>query len=111
MDYRSRRRRPAAPVGHDIGVEPGPPIPAEEASERDWFLTSRWRACASVAGRPAYVVVDHPPWPLHRATVDRLDQDLLASAGLPAPVAEPLVHYSPGVGVRLGIRFPEPVRR
>lgn len=111
IGYRSRRRPPRAPVGHHIEVTPGPPIPAGELSNRDWYLTSRWRALASVGGRRAYVVVDHPPWPLHRATVDRLDQDLLGAAGLPPPAAEPLVHYSPGVSVRLGIRFPAAVRR
>ena len=111
LDYRSRRRRPQPPVGHRIEVTPGPPIPDDELSEFDWFLTARWRALASVAGRRAYVVVEHPPWPLHRATVERIDQDLLAAAGLPAPAGETLVHYSPGVPVKLGIRFPDSLRR
>ena len=100
--YRSTRRPPHRPVGHYIEVEPGDRIPAEELSELDHVLTGRWRATATVTGRTTYVAVEHPPWPLHRATVHRLDEDLLAEAGLPLPAGEPLVHYSPGVDVRLG---------
>jgi hypothetical protein len=31
-----------------------------------------------------------------------VDDHLLTAAGLPAPVGEPLVHYSPGVDVAIG---------
>ncbi len=106
ITYRSTRRSPRSPVGHHIVVEAGEPFAPGEASEQDHFLVSRWRACASVAGRRAYVSVQHQPWPLHRATVHRLDEDLLADAGLPPPGEEPLVHYSPGVDARLGGRAP-----
>ena len=104
VTYRSTRRPPHRRAGHDIVVEPGDRFPAAELSEHDHWLTGRWRASASIAGRPAYVAVQHPPWPLHRATVHQLDEDLLADAGLPPPESDPVVHYSPGVDVRLGPR-------
>jgi uncharacterized protein YqjF (DUF2071 family) len=46
-------------------------------------------------------VVEHRPWPLHRAEVVELDQNLLTAAGLPAPRGDPLVHWSPGVRTRI----------
>ena len=46
---------------------------------------------------------EHGEWPLHRARVLRLEQDLLARAGLPAPAGDPLAHASPGVPVRIGM--------
>lgn len=106
ITYRSARRPPHSPAGHHIVVEPGEPLAPGEVSERDHFLVSRWRACASVAGRPAYISVQHQPWPLHRVTVHHLDENLLADAGLPTPGGEPVAHYSPGVDARLGGRCP-----
>ncbi|MFG1883341.1 hypothetical protein [Micromonospora sp. NPDC049102] len=40
---------------------------------------------------------------MHRAELLRLDDELVAAAGLPPPVGPPVsVLYSPGVGVRFG---------
>jgi uncharacterized protein (DUF427 family) len=41
-----------------------------------------------------------------------VDDGLISAAGLPAPHGEPLVHYSPGVDVRIGRpeRYREPAR-
>jgi uncharacterized protein YqjF (DUF2071 family) len=39
---------------------------------------------------------------LHRAKVTAWHDELLEAAGLPPPAGEPLVHYSPGVEVRIG---------
>ena len=101
--YRSQRRdRPS--VGHDISIEPGGPCRAP--SELDHWLTGRWRAYSTIAGRLATVPVQHQPWDLWEATVVKLEQSLLAAAGLPGPVDEPLVQYSPGVDVALGVPRP-----
>jgi uncharacterized protein YqjF (DUF2071 family) len=102
VTYRSRRRCPPT-AGHDIVVQPGAPLAAEELVERDHFLTGRWRAFTKIAGRVVTVPVEHQPWPLWSVRVDQLNQDLLTAAGLPAPHGEPLAHYSPGVNVRLGL--------
>lgn len=97
--YRSRRRAREA-VGHDIEVRPGRPW--ESVSELDHWLTGRWRAYSTPGGRLATTAVEHEPWPLQEATVLRLEQSLLAAAGLPEPPDPPLVHHSPGVDVALG---------
>ncbi|MEK8105030.1 DUF2071 domain-containing protein [Micromonospora sp. M12] len=54
-------------------------------------------------GRTLHMPNWHPSWPLHRAEVLHLDEELVAAAGLPAPVGPPVsVLYSPGVEVRFG---------
>ncbi|MDP8954527.1 MAG: DUF2071 domain-containing protein [Actinomycetota bacterium] len=109
ITYTARRRRPCRPAGHRIVIRPGPPLPAAEVSQRDHFLTGRWRAYTVLAGALATVPVEHQPWRLQRAEVVALEEDLFAAAGLPAPSGPPLVAYSPGVDARLGpVR---PVRR
>jgi uncharacterized protein YqjF (DUF2071 family) len=40
---------------------------------------------------------------LHRAEVLHLDDELVTAAGLPAPVGAPVVHWAPGVDVRIGV--------
>jgi uncharacterized protein YqjF (DUF2071 family) len=112
--YRSRRRagrrggRGDGPrPGHDIRVRPGPPRPSP--SGHDHWLTGRWRGYSTVAGRPVSASVHHEPWPLCEATVLDFEESLTADVGLDPPGAEPVVHYSSGVRVRLGP--PRPVRR
>jgi uncharacterized protein YqjF (DUF2071 family) len=103
LRYRSRRRdRPE--IGHDIGVRAGRACAAP--SERDHWLTGRWRAYSTVAGRLVKVPVQHQPWSLHDAELVDLEQSLLSAAGLPEPDGAPLVHYSPGVDVRVGVPQP-----
>ena len=55
-----------------------------------------------LAGRQFFARAEHQPWPLHRAEALTADDTLMTAAGLPAPRDEPLVHYSPGVNVRIG---------
>ncbi|MBW3573566.1 MAG: DUF2071 domain-containing protein [Actinobacteria bacterium] len=102
ITYTARRRRPCRPAGHRIVVRPGPPLSVAEASERDHFLTGRWRAYTTLAGVLATVPVEHQPWRLQHAEVVTLEEDLFVAAGLPAPSGLPLVGYSPGVDARLG---------
>lgn len=45
--------------------------------------------------------VEHDPWTVGDADLDLVRNDLLGSEGLPDPLGEPLVGYSPGVDVRL----------
>lgn len=101
VTYRSRRRWPPT-ARHNIVVEPGSPLPADEVHARDHFLTGRWRAFSSIAGRLVNVPVEHQAWPLWSVQVHQLHEDLLVAAGLPAPEGQPVAHYSPGVDVRFG---------
>lgn len=103
VTYRSKRREKSE-IGHDIRVRPKAACPAP--SELDHWLTGRWRAYSTIAGRLTRVPVQHQPWPLWEAELLHLEQTLLGAAGLPEPTGEPLVQYSPGVEVRVGVPIP-----
>jgi len=99
--YAGRRRWPGAGARYEVVVEPGGALRNDELSAVDHFLTDRFVLYSTYGRVPGRAYVEHPPWPLARATVLRLEENLLASAGLPGPVGEPLVHHSPGVPVRI----------
>jgi hypothetical protein len=99
-------RRVGSSVASAIEIDVGDPIPPSALTSHDHFLTGRWRAFSRRAGRTLSTPVEHPPWPLHHATVASLDSNLIEAAGLPAPTDEPVVHYSPGVDVRMGLSRP-----
>lgn len=69
----------------------------EKGSRLAW-LTDRG-TYALDDGRVGRVV--HDPWEVGRSDVDVVRNDLLGAEGLPEPVGDPLVRYSPGVDVRL----------
>lgn len=104
--YTTRRRWPLAGATSRVTVDIGEPFAADELTDRDHFLTARW-VLFSVGGARGhfrrFAHAQHDAWPLQRAAVRDLDDQLVADAGLPAPKGEPLVHYSPGVDVRIGI--------
>lgn len=85
-----------------VTVRVGEPFRTDELDARDHFLTARWILFSASGSRYRYARAEHSPWPLHRAELLSLDDDLVAAAGLPRPVGQPLVHYSPGVDVRIG---------
>ncbi|MFJ8041777.1 YqjF family protein [Kitasatospora sp. NPDC096147] len=110
--YTSRRRWPG-PVGARcrLRAEIGGRITEPTALEH--FLTARWGLHNTVGGRLRYLPNIHPRWPLHRARLLDLDEDLLSAAGLPGVGGEPdSVLYSPGVPVRFGrpARYGAPTR-
>jgi uncharacterized protein YqjF (DUF2071 family) len=107
VHYISRRTWPHSSQRFtDIVVIPGgsgPGISAcEPDSELDHFLTARYRLYTRMRGRLAYAQIEHEPWPLARATVVKLDQNLIQAAGLPTPEGAPLVHYSAELDVKIG---------
>jgi len=101
--YQSRRRWP-----HDsramtgIKVQLGEPFAPSALSARDHFLTARYRLYTSALGRLRCARIEHPPWPLAKARVIKLQQTLFENAGLPPPTGEPLVHYSDELAVKIG---------
>jgi uncharacterized protein YqjF (DUF2071 family) len=106
LEYRSSRRWPGpAGTSSRVDLALGRPYEQDELTARDHWLTARWMLF-SVAGRSGtrqrHARAAHQPWPLHRATVTDLDDELVAAAGLRRPTTDPLVHYSPGVQVRIG---------
>ncbi len=103
ITYSSRRRWPGpAGVRCDVAVEVGEPFGAHELGDLDHWLTARWRLYSHTAQGQRFARADHPPWALWRAKVLYLEDELFATAGVPAPQGPPLVHHSPGVEVRIG---------
>jgi uncharacterized protein YqjF (DUF2071 family) len=100
--YASRRRWPGAGPGLRATVLVGPRYRLDDLTELDRFLTHRWALFTRRNRGLAVAPASHDPWPLHRARVFHLREDMLAAAGLPSPEGPPLVHFSPGVAVRLG---------
>ena len=85
-----------------VRIRIGEPLRADELADRDHFLTARWLLFSVAGARYRFARAYHPPWPLHRAEAQVVDDRLIAAAGLPQPQGPPLVHYSPGVDVRIG---------
>jgi uncharacterized protein YqjF (DUF2071 family) len=80
-----------------IGERVGEPTPVEH------FVTARWGLHTRAWGRTLHLPNEHPRWPLYRAELLDLDDTLIVSAGLPAPIGPPdSVLYSPGVPVVFG---------
>jgi len=91
-----RRARSSATVEIGDRYEPA------ELSELDHFLTARWSLFSAPFNGLRHARVDHSPWPLHRARIVRMHDELVAAAGLPEPAGTSLVHFSPSVEVRIG---------
>jgi uncharacterized protein len=105
MTYTTHRRWPKPAATSRVRIEIGAPFEAAELTERDHFLTARWRlfSAGGAAGSwRRFANAQHDPWPLRHAAVGELDDSLVCAAGLPQPAGAPLVHYSPGVEVRIG---------
>ena len=103
VSYESRRRWPSPGARSRVVVRVGPSFRPDELGERDHFLTARWRLFSYAAARLRYADAQHAPWPLCRAEVLELDDQLVTAAGLPAPTTAPIAHFSPGVAVRIGM--------
>jgi uncharacterized protein YqjF (DUF2071 family) len=71
-------------------------------NDQEIFLTARFRLYTKIAGKLAFAQVEHAPWPLESAGALELDQNVIENSGVPAPTGNPLVHFSPGVSVRVG---------
>jgi uncharacterized protein YqjF (DUF2071 family) len=91
----------AGPVSR-LEVRVGGPV--AEPAPLDLFLTARFGLHTTVAGRALWVANTHGPWPLHRAEVLELDDDLVTAAGLDGVVDRPpdSVLFSCGVETRFG---------
>jgi uncharacterized protein YqjF (DUF2071 family) len=103
--YTSRRtgtpRGTGPKPGYDMRIRIGTRLDDTDRSGLVDWCTGRWRAWTHHLGRLLRCPVEHEPWPLHHADLIDLTQTLTTVAGLPPPTSAPLVHYSPGVDVRL----------
>jgi uncharacterized protein YqjF (DUF2071 family) len=100
LEYVTRRRR-GGPASRLV-LRPGPEIGQPTGLEA--WLTSRWGLHTRFAGRTRYLTNEHEEWPLHRAEVVALDDDLVAAAGFPGVSDRPpdSVLWSPGVRAAFG---------
>ncbi len=97
VEYTSRRH--FGPGQAHIAIRRESPI---QANEQARFFTARFRLYTMLAGRLAFAQVEHDPWPLESATLLDLEQNIIEHCDLPPAVGDPLVHFSPGVFVRIG---------
>ncbi|WP_431930943.1 YqjF family protein [Micromonospora sp. RP3T] len=102
LTYHCRRRWPGpAGTASRMTVRVGAAIP--EPTPLEHFLTARWGLHTRAYGRTRHLPNWHPRWPLHRAELLHLDDELVTAAGLPAPDGPPVsVLHSPGVPVVFG---------
>ena len=104
--YAARLRWPGTRASSRIVLRPGGPA---AAGDLEHFLTARWGLHTRAYGRTRHLPNWHPRWPLHRAELLHLDDELVTAAGLPPPAGPPVsVLYSPGIPVVFG--GPAPVR-
>jgi uncharacterized protein YqjF (DUF2071 family) len=103
IEYSCRRRWPGprGAVSRAV-IEIGERFEPGELTERDHFLTARWGLFSAPRSGLHHARAFHDPWPLHRGRALELHDELVVAAGLPAPVDEPIVHWSPSVEVRIG---------
>lgn len=102
VSYRSTRRWPAGSARSSIDVEVGDALGPDEATELEHFLTARWGLYTQLRHGIAYAPVEHRRWPLRRARLTGLRETMIEAAGLPGVAGDPVVHFSPGVEVRIG---------
>jgi uncharacterized protein YqjF (DUF2071 family) len=104
-DYRARRRWPGPRgVTSALSVRVGERL--ADPTALDLFLTARWRLHQTAWGRTLHWPVEHEEWPLHRADVVHLADELVAAAGVRVSGPPDSVLWSPGVAARFGPRRP-----
>ncbi len=102
LSYVARRRWPGPRGARSrFSIRAGDPI--ADPSPLEHFLTARWGLFTQLASRMSFAPVAHPAWPLQRAELRVLDDELVEAAGYSKPKGRPLVHFSPGVEVRIGL--------
>ncbi len=99
VDYRCRRYLGGA--SSLVSVRVGAPFAPRELTGLDHFLSARWRLYARHFGATRYALAHHETWPLKRAALLELDDQLIVADGLPAPQGAPIVHYADSVAVRV----------
>lgn len=101
-ELRYRSVRHLGPGRTLLGIRPGSvPVTADPLAD---FLTARWGLFTTRFGRTIFLPNEHERWVLVEAEVTRLDDTLLATAGIPglAARAPDSVLYSAGVTSRFG---------
>jgi uncharacterized protein YqjF (DUF2071 family) len=113
MRYSAVRIWPGPPGTRSLTeLEVGDTIAFEDLEGFDHYLTARFVMYGSWQERVLISYAEHARWPLHRGRLLTLQDGLVEAAGLPPPTGEPVVHWSPGVEVRIGLpTFEQPQQR
>jgi uncharacterized protein YqjF (DUF2071 family) len=103
VTYATRRRLPG-PRGASstVAVRIGAPYAPGDAGPFEHWLTARWRLFSAPGRRVLGAWAEHEVWPLHAAELLHCDDELVRAGGL-EPYGDPLVHWSPGVHVRVSL--------
>lgn len=102
--YTSQPHQQSSEGGHHIAVRPSHGLRPVEGGPWDRFVTARWGAFHRRGPLLLYTPVEHEPWHLQNAEAPVCSVDaLFRDAGLPAPEGPPVVHFSPGVRVKVGV--------
>jgi hypothetical protein len=80
-----------------------PELDAEAADPLSIHLTARFGRHTRVRGRTLYVPNTHAAWPLYRAQLTRLEDQLVAAAGISVTGPPESVLFSPGVRTQFGL--------
>ncbi len=96
VQYQSRRSSAEATITIEVGA------PLSDPDDLVLFLTERYRLYTRWAGRLGTAAVEHKPWALHQARLVTGCETLRRAASLPSGDDPALVHWSPGVDVRVG---------
>lgn len=87
----TRSAHPAATLG--CAWEVGDPLPRSTPGSLEHFLTERYALYAADRHNRLFRGdIAHQPWPLRTATLQSLDDGLLAAAGLSLPQGQPPAH-------------------
>lgn len=86
-----------------VVVDVGRPYEPDELTAFDHVLTARWRLFSAFGDVLVPTPAEHPPWPLRHADAVVVEDELVAAAGLAPPDGDPVVHFSEGVDVRIGL--------
>lgn len=96
--YSVRRFR----VGGRSDFAVAPQLDAEAADPLSVHLTARFGLHSRFGGRTLYIPNTHSPWPLYRARVTTLEDQLVAAAGITVIGPPQSVLFSPGVKTQFG---------
>ncbi len=101
FEYTLQRLEGARPSLH-VEYRVGEALPPAAPGTLEHFLVERYFLHDEKGGTVSSLQVHHPPYPLERARILDLQDDLVAAAGLPRPEGPPpLVHWSWGVDVEV----------
>jgi uncharacterized protein YqjF (DUF2071 family) len=103
--YDARLRRPGTRPESHVVIRAGA---RRQSTELDEFLSARWGLHVRWWGKTLYVPNHHEVWPVHDAEVLALEDELVASVGLPRLTDRPPDHVAFSPGVRTDFAFPRP---